>query len=306
MRAGTWFVGIWLVASLSACQRTPEERIQRAKDAVYQKRPQQALKEYRLALDALEGDDSAAGKAQLAAALEGAAEVYYLELRDVRQALPLYRELVAKVPESVEARRAHVVLAEILRTYYHDSRGAITELTAALARDPPQKFELMYQVAKLYFELGDYLQSSLEAHRLVEQFPDSPVTDDALLLEGQALAMVEGRRGDAITVLESLPVRFPHSELAPHALFELGKLHADAGDNALAIAVWVKALETHPNPALVQESIARVRRRITHTTPQVVGTKAAAFDHPAKVVVHKTSVEAAGGTAEEAAHEHGD
>jgi TolA-binding protein len=201
-----------------------------------------------------------------------------------------------------------MALAEILRVHYHDIRGAITELTAAVACNSPQTAELRYQVAKLYFELNDYLQSSLEATRVVDQFPQSPAADDALLLQGQALAMVEGRRGEAIKALESLPVRFPRSELAPHALFELGKLHADAGDNAVAIAIWVKALQAHPNPALGQAAITRVRRRITHTTPDAIGEKAVAFDHGSKVRVaaHRTSVEAAGGTAEEAAHEFGD
>lgn len=302
----------WLLALLLAagCQKPPAERIDRARDAVFNKHPQQALKEYRLAQDALEGEDSPMARTLLPRALLGQAEVYYLELRDVRQATPLYRELVAKAPESAEALHAHIALAEILRVHYHDLRGSITELTLALAKDPAQKPELIYQVAKLYFELGDYLQSSLEAARAVEQFPKSQVADDAMLLEGQALAMVDGKRAEAVKTLEALPIAFPHSELAPHALFELGKLYSDAGDNAQAISIWVKALATHPNPASVQAAISRVRRRITHTTPAAIGEKALAFDHPkpatVKVAAHKTSVEAAGGTAEEAEKEHGD
>lgn len=304
--ASAWLGFVVLFAS--GCQRAPGERIQRARDAVYAKRPQQALKEYRLALDALEGNESVEGKTLTSRALLGAAEVYYLELRDVRQALPLYKELIAKAPESEEAQQAHVALAEILRVHYRDLRGAITELTAVVSRNPPHAADLIYQVAKLYFELGDYLQSSIEAGRVLERFADSPVADDALLLQGQALAMVEGRRAEAVKLLEALPKRFPKSELASHALFELGKLHADAGDNAAAIAVWVGALANHPNPALVQAAIGRVRRRITHTTPAAIGEKALAFDRPVAVrkVVARTSVEAAGGTAEEAAREHGD
>jgi tetratricopeptide (TPR) repeat protein len=297
-----------LVVVLVACGKTPAERIERARDAVYNKRPQQALKEYRLAIDGAEGEDSAEAHRFLARALLGAADVYYLELRDVRQAVPLYRELLTKAPESNEALAAHMALAEILKVHYRDLRGAITELTAVVARNPPQTPELRYQVAKLYFELNDFLQSSLEAGRVVDQFPQSPDADDALLLQGQALAMVEGRRAEAIKALESLPVRFPRSELAPHALFELGKLLADSGENSEAIAIWVKALQAHPNPALVQAAITRVRRRITHTTPTAIGEKAVAFDHSphVRVAAHRTSVEAAGGTAEEAAHEYGD
>src|SRR5205085_3721832 len=125
-----------LLGAATACQKAPVERIERARDAVFNKRPQQALKEYRLAQDSLEGDDSPVSRPLLPRALLGQAEVYYLELRDVRQAVPLYRELIAKAPESDEALHAHIALAEILRAHYRDLRGAITELTVALARDP--------------------------------------------------------------------------------------------------------------------------------------------------------------------------
>jgi tetratricopeptide (TPR) repeat protein len=203
---------------------------------------------------------------------------------------------------------ARVMLAEILRVYFHDLRGAIASLDAALARNPPQSAELRYQVAKLYFELGDYQQAELEAEKLVQTYETSPYVDDALLLVAQALGMREGMHAEAVKAYQTLVERFPDSELAPHALFELGKLKAEGNENEEAIAIWVQALKRHPDPKVVQAAITRVRKRITDTTPTAYGQKAAfeKADRHAVKLNAKTSVEAVGGTAEEAKRDYGD
>ena len=300
-----------LVVALAGCQIGPKERIQRAHDALFNKDAKRALAEYRLALDALEHDATPEAEIMKAQALKGAADIYYLENRDVRQAVSVYKELIAQCPEAKETLDARITLADILVTYYRDPRGAITELTAALARNPPQSAELHYQVAKLYYQVDDFHQAELEADALVKGYEASNYVDDAMFLEAQAVAM-ENRRPDAERLFKELVDRFPDSELAPYAQFELGKLYAEANQNDQAIDVWVKALARHPDPALVQAAIARVRARITHITPRGVGAQAA-FDHlpgqaHARVVPashHLTSLEAAGGTAEQAAHEKG-
>ena len=75
-----------------------------------------------------------------------------------------------------------------------------------------------------------------------------------------------------------------------------------------AIQAWVQALERHPDPAVVQAAIARTRQRIAQTTPRGMGAREAFQrpDQPRRVVQARTSLEAAGGTAEQAAREHGD
>ncbi len=296
-----------LVALCAACSATGPEHLARAREQVYARKPQAALREYRLALDAVERSEGPEAARIRAAALRGAADVYWLELHDVPKAVSVYKELVTQAPDAPETAEAHVVLAGILESHYRDLRGAISELTAALARDPPTAPDLRYQVAKLYFELGDYQQSELEARTLIEKFPASPLADDAWLLVGQSLSMRDGMHGQAMTAYATLIERFPGSELVPHALFELGKLRGEAGDDAGAIQAWVQALERHPDPQVVQSAIARTRKRIAATTPRGMGQREA-FQRPEphRVVQARTSLEAAGGTAEQAAREHGD
>jgi tetratricopeptide (TPR) repeat protein len=297
-----------LVALGGACSRSGPEHLARARELVYARKPQAALREYRSALDAVEKSEKPEAAHVRAAALRGAADVYWLELHDVPKAVSVYRELVAQAPDAPETAEAHVVLAGLLESHYRDLRGAISELTAALARDPPTAPDLRYHVAKLYFELGDYQQSELEARTLIQKFGSSPLLDDAWMLVGQSLSMREGMRAEAMKAFTILVENFPGSELVPHALFELGKLRGESGDDAGAIQAWVQALERHPDPQIVQAAIARTRKRIGETTPRGVGVREA-FQRPEprqRVVQARTSLEAAGGTAEQAAREHGD
>jgi tetratricopeptide (TPR) repeat protein len=128
--------------------------------------------------------------------------------------------------------------------------------------------------------------------------------DDAMFLRAQALAMLDDRKQEALKAFEDLARTRPDAELAPHALYELGKLRAELGDDEHAIEAWVEALKRHPDPGVVQSSINRVRNRITRTAPTKVGDATEAFDHRVGRRAPKTSIEAVGGRAEEAAADH--
>src|SRR5262249_15547143 len=204
-------LGGLLLILLAGCHRTANEHLARARDLVYARQPQAALREYRQALDVVEKSEGPEATRLRAAALRGAADVYWLELRDVPQAVSVYREVMAQVPDAPETAEAHVILAGILETHYRDLRGAISELTAALGRNPPQAPDLRYHVAKLYFELGDYQQAEIEARAVTTQYPTSALADDAWLLIGQSLAMREGMRAEAVPAFTAVVEPFPTS-----------------------------------------------------------------------------------------------
>lgn len=268
-----------LVAALGGCGSKPQEHLKGARDALFEKKPEEALREYRLALEELAKDDSAEAQVYRARALRGIADTYYLEQRDLRRAVEAYKELAARCPEAPETLEGRLHLADLLHDHYRNPRAAISELTAAIARNPPQAAELTYRVAKYYFELRDYNQVDLEVKGLLERYEASPYVDDALLLRGQALAMIGGRHAEAARAFQQLLDNFADSPLSPHALFELGKLREEAGDGEAAIELWVRALERHPDPEVLQTVIARTRARLVATTPKRIGDQASAFDH---------------------------
>jgi len=304
---------VWLALlvgiSLTGCNKTPEDHLRLAHDAIFDKNPHRALEEYRHALDLLERSGSTQAPGLRARALLGAADVYYLELRDPPRAVEIYRELIQSFPDAPETLTARLQLAQILRVHYRDLRGAISELAAAIAQNPPQSAELKYEVAKLYFELSDFQQCELEADAVVQKYGASAYVERALFLKAQALEMVEGKHAEATCAFQDLIDRFPHSELQPHALFEIGKMRAEAGELESAIEIWVRALKNHPDPEVVQSAISRLRKRIEATTPARVGLAALKERQQAKGLLRpapRTSIEAAGGSAEEAARDRGE
>lgn len=298
--------------ALSGCDDDdPQTHLRRAREAAQAGRPEDALREYRLTIEALERDSSREAALYRARALRGAADTYYLELHDAKRAVSVYRELIRQCPEAPETLGGRLHLADLLEREFRDRRAAITELTEALERNPPQAAELAYRVARLYFELGEYQQSELEAAAVARKFETSPLVDDALFLRGQALTMMEGKKPEAARALLDLVDRFPESELQPHALFELGRLQADAGESEKAIETWISALKRHPQPQVVQATIARLRNRLRATTPSKIGDSVTAFDRnlPGSVAaappprMPRTSAEAVGGTPDEAERE---
>lgn len=278
--------------------------LERARDAMFAQKYDAALAEYKRTLDVLDRESTPQATLYRARALRGAADLYAFQLNDPKRAVEVYRELTAVSPEAPETLEGRIHLAELLWHDFRDLRGAIAEYEAALARNPPQSAELSFTVARLYFELQDYSQCELEADKVARKFETSPYVDDALFLRGQALSMMEGRKLDAQRVFLDLLDRFPESELKPHALVELGRIKAAAGDPEGAIELWVQALPTHPTPEAVQKQIALVRGRLRATTPNIIGDATRAFDWD-RYPVHevgkaKTSAEAVGGTADEA------
>jgi tetratricopeptide (TPR) repeat protein len=301
-------VALAVALACVACRKDDAPaHLERAKAALFQHQWDVALAEYKLALDLSERDPTPQGNLYRARALRGAADIYAFQLGEPRRAVEVYRELIALCPEAPETLEGRLHLAALLRHQFRDLRGAIAELTAALARNPPQSAELHFTVAKLYFELQDYEQCQLEAAAVARKYETSAWVDDALYLRGQALTMMEGKKPEAQRIFQQLLERFPDSALKPHVLVDLGRLAADGGEAERAIELWVEALKTHPTPQAVQGQIARVRERLRATTPREVGNAVTAFDWDKVPVAERraprTSAEAVGGTAEEAARE---
>ncbi|MFO0595629.1 MAG: tetratricopeptide repeat protein [Myxococcaceae bacterium] len=304
--------------ALASCTKDDAPtHLEKARAEIFEQNWDTALSEYKRVLDLLDRDTSVQATLYRARALRGAADLYAFHLNDPRRAVEVYRELITLCPEAPETLEGRLHLAALLWHDFRDLRGAIAEYTAALARNPPQSAELSFTVSRLYFELQDYEQCEIEAAKVVQKYETSPYVDDAMFLRGQALSMMDGRKPDAQRTFAELLERFPDTDLKPHALVELGRLKADT-EPEKAIELWIQALKTHPTPLAVQQQIALVRGRLRATTPRQVGDAVSAFDWDKYPVVEggggeggsgraprppRNSVEAVGGTEEEAKRE---
>ncbi len=294
-----------LASALACSKNDAASRLAQASLSLSKHQPEQALVELKQALDLATGEANLVYRCR---ALRAAADTYFLELHDPRQAAQVYRELIEVCPEAPETLDGRLHLAAVLEHHLQDRRGAIAELTAALARNPPQSAELSYKIASLYFQIQDFQQCQLEAANTARRYETSAFVDDALYLRAQAL-MMDGKMPEAQKAYAEFVDRFVDSPLRAHALFDLGATKAESGERERAIELWIESLKTHPKPEVVQVAIARVRAQLRVTMPVGVGNAAKAFDRlpvaAASPVVAKpkTSVEAVGGTQEEAERE---
>jgi tetratricopeptide (TPR) repeat protein len=254
-------LGVLPVLLELACAGSAEDHLRAARDALFCSDARAAVKEYEQAIQLARADPSLQSRRLLISALREAADAYHLELRDPLRAVQLYRDLVSAGPAGSAAARAHVKVSEILRNDLRDVHGAIGELAEAMVADPSQSTQLRYLSAKLYFELGDYPRCVAECDSVRAEDPASPLAGRATLLKVDALSMIDGRSSEGIRDLEMLAERFPGSELEAQALYELGRMRANAGDLEAAIEQWVRALKMHPAPSLVQSTILRARKR---------------------------------------------
>ncbi|AKU93190.1 tetratricopeptide repeat protein [Vulgatibacter incomptus] len=249
--------------SVSGCKSSVESRLQRARDLTFAGKAQQAAAEFRTLLTYLD-DVSADDDASLAARVESLArlgDLSYLDLRDYRGAASAYRRLIALAPAHEESIAAREKLAELSRRFFNDLPEAIGQWQALAALEGPDADRFGYLVTNGYFELREYEQSRKEAAALAARSPESKWTGDALFVAGSAWQFEE-KHGEAIVAFEEVERRFPDSELASRARFQIGVEQLALREPESALASFVQALKRHPDPQSVQAQISRARRQV--------------------------------------------
>ena len=78
---------------------------------------------------------------------------------------------------------------------------------------------------------------------------------------------LQKRYTEAIATYERLLDVKPDANLTALVLFEMGNCYQELGDGERALNYYYASLPQHPNPALVQRKIQRVRTRLYHLTP---------------------------------------
>jgi len=255
-----------LVAStlfFAACQSSVEVRLERARELSFAGQSKEAAAEYGALLTLLEGAESNerndAAKVETLARL---GDLRYLTLRDYRGAADAYRRLIREAPASEEAWAAREKLADLSRRFFDDLNEAIAQWQALAASGRPDADRFSYLVAKSYFELQDYEQSRKECNDLAARHPDSKWAADALFLLGTAWQF-EGKHAESIPVFEEIEQRWPTSEFAPRARFQIGQSQLALEDPESALASYLEALKRHPDPQTVQAEIQRARRHLS-------------------------------------------
>jgi tetratricopeptide (TPR) repeat protein len=265
------------VATLAGQPADPRERLDRARDLVFAKKPEAALREVRRALAELgeDGDKDLREKA-----LARAAQITDLHLSDahLNEALGYYRQLFTEFRESPAAFDAGLRMGEILRQRLHDDVHAEQQYVAVVDAFPAQPGveRLLVRAAAIALENHRYEATRTSAQRVLDRYPDSELGADAQDLVAQSYHL-EGKLTEATGAYELLAERWPRTPAAARALFEAGNCLAAQSDYGHAIARYIEALPEHPDPMQVQKSLERARKHFSAFRAMAPGSKAYAF-----------------------------
>lgn len=130
----------------------------------------------------------------------------------------------------------------------HDN--AIASLERGL-RVQPNDVDLMFQLAKMYYDRGQFNQSEDLYRKIIRSTNGDKNTEDALVNLGILLDEME-RYSEAIEVLNKAVNLNSRNE---EALFNLGVAYKHSGEPTKAIELWRKAQQINPAEPRYQEAI---------------------------------------------------
>jgi len=166
-----------------------------------------------------------------------------LKVSRPQEAQTSFARISGQHPRALQERAAY----GIAKAVYDEERysDAITSLLAYLTQFPDGRFrpEVYFFLAGAHFQLENYDKTGEYCDIILSRFRASRMADDAFLLKGKAL-YYQKKNESAISAFNEMIVRFPRSNLLPHARFYLAKANfrADLVDDALTLINDLKEL----------------------------------------------------------------
>ena len=212
-------------------------------------------------------------------ALQMAADLLELDLARPGDAAAYFRRIAMEYGGTEAAFSARMRLGDLLHDKLKDFPAAAGAYLGVVEAFPNHAGadEVQLKAARTFLDAGNHDQAICEAEALLLHYPQSSLGPAAQMVAGHALHLA-GKAILAAEALHDVAARWPSSPEAPIALVEAGDCAAEAGEEMLAERSYIEALANHPAPRTVQESLARLRRRVAQTTPQGFA-RADAFDY---------------------------
>ena len=190
-------------------------------------------------------------------------------LHDPAQAVADYAQAVRRDPMGAGVVPAQRQLADLYAGPLGRPEHAVSALRAAAATRGTRRegAQVREQLWAILLAMGNHEAAHAEAQGIVERWPQAPEATRARLTMGR-VDFLAGRYPRAAATLEAIAETTGDPVARAQAQVEAGNCYQEQGDPGRALASYHAALATHPNPALVQVQIARVRDRLHHMAPR--------------------------------------
>ena len=139
-----------------------------------------------------------------AQALLNIADIYFLNLRQTKQAIEFYDKVTTEFPGRAEALRAHRRLAGIFANEVIDLNQAIAQYDKILEfKNIEDRSEILFQRADAYFKKEDYYRALRELHGLEESGVGGHLADQVSLKIG-SIYQIQKKLPEAVEPLRKV------------------------------------------------------------------------------------------------------
>ncbi len=186
--------------------------------------------------------------------------LWHYDFQDEKVALLSYLQLEHDYPDSPLVLPAREEAAKIVKYSLRDYSQAIGYYQRLLDMEAGTPDQYLYEIADSYFRLENYPQARIELETLLDIYPHSPLAPDALYRKA-GVSLLESRIDAARQDWQQLIERYPESSYRIQAEFNLAKLLEEEEHLHEALDRY-RQIENFPRPALLQEKIEHLEQRI--------------------------------------------
>jgi tetratricopeptide (TPR) repeat protein len=199
------------------------------------------------------------GGAFAAKALLNIGNIYYLNLRQIKDAVETYNKLLIELPGSPEECKARQQLATIYANEIGDLNQAILEYDKILeSPELENPLDVEFQRASAYFRKGDYDRALRDLRRIEEQGISGHLAHQVYLKIGN-IYQLQNRFDAAVAVFEKVSGS-ACIECRRRALVHLMESHESLYDFDAAIKS-VRKLDSPENDSLIAREVTRLSER---------------------------------------------
>ena len=195
-----------------------------------------------------------------ARALLNIANIYYLNLRQLKPAIQSYDRLIHEFPEAVEAVEAHRHLANIYADELNDNDQAIAQYEALLrVEDLPDRPAIMFKRADMFFKMGDYDRALRELRTLEESGIDDRLADQVSLRIG-SIYQIKKEFDKAVEPFAKV-VTSKYADCRRRAILSLAETYETLFDFGKAIAAIQKLDRNPENDKFAAGEVERLKKK---------------------------------------------
>lgn len=252
------FVGSIVGLSTSCTLSSQDLEFKRAEEAAKAGKNEEALRHYKAVVEKYVNTQLAISSAQQAA------RISHYELKKFPDAITYYRHVIMYAPSDKDRIDAQKKIADLFFSQTLDYQRAIQEFShlLELPHTPKEDETYRFAIARSYFYLNDFFQSTIEIDRILALHPSDDVAFEALLLKAN-IFLTTKKLDDAISALRDLIAKYPVRSKAETIGLVLAICYEEKKDFGKAIETLESIRNEYPRKGFIEGKIKALKERQT-------------------------------------------